>query len=286
MSVSNDFQPIQASSIISDRDKLGINHETKEAIKPLINSGRSFGVLMDMLHLGANAVLFILAVIIIFKLDDNAKKTMVPYGITQKGDRLRLYQFNEADPVQLRAKNQFISEYATWMATSLHSYRWYLPGADGTRTPDPGAKVPGGVLPTAVFMATLSMHPSFSLEYQPRIAKLLIDKRIVDTRKEAVFKPIKTSDPKKVGDKWVVYVDGMQINILENGEKTLSRRYKKITIVAAPIISPSVAQKAYADPALQEAYMESASWGLMTVGIQDIDQNNQVTNNGEKNVKQ
>jgi hypothetical protein len=267
--LSNAREPTEAQPKVAE-----VNQESK-ITKPLINPGRSFSVLMHITHSVVGVILILLVVGVFFKLEDNAKKTTVAYAVTQKGDRVRLHQFNEEDSVQKSEKYQLISDYATWMATSLHSYRWYLPGVDGTRTPDPGAKVPGGVLPTAVFMATLSMEPNFSLFYQPKMAALLKTKNVVDMRVESVFKPTKTSSPNQTGtDKWVVYVDGIQINTMENGDKILKRRYKKFTIVAAPVISPSIAQKAYKDPALQDAYMESASWGLMTIGIQDIDNSN------------
>jgi hypothetical protein len=237
-------------------------------VESLVPQSRSFAVLMSIVQASLTGFSILVSFFVIWLIFSKSATLTVPYAIDKQGNRLKLSQItNEAD------KNQHISDYATWMAVSLHSYRWYVPGADNSRKADPGVKVKGGdPIPTAVWMATLSMAPDFVIEYQPLIAKLLKDKKLTDTRAESVFKPIKTSAPIKVGsERWEVYVDGIQVNRAETGETKNTRRYKKFLITSAPTISRTVAESAYKEPGLQEAYSDSASWGLMTLGIQDIE---------------
>jgi hypothetical protein len=254
-------------------------------VEALVPQSRSFAVLMSIVQLGLTGFSILISFFVIWLITSSNRTLTVPYAIDKQGNRVKLSQITgQAE------RNQHISDYATWMAVSLHSYRWYAPGADNSRKADPGVKVKGGdPLPTAVWMATLSMAPDLVIEYQPLIAKLLKDKKLLaDTRVESVFKPIKTSAPIKVGsDRWEVYVDGMQINRAETGETKTTRRYKKFLITSAPTISKTVAESAYREPGLQEAYSDSAAWGLMTLGVQDIEsqQAPSTKNDSKKEVK-
>jgi hypothetical protein len=253
-------------------------------VEALVPQSRSFAVLMSIVQLGLTGFSILISFFVIWLIMSSNRTLTVPYAIDKQGNRVKLSQITgQAE------RNQHISDYATWMAVSLHSYRWYVPGADNSRKPDPGVKVKGGdPLPTAVWMATLSMAPDLAIEYQPLIAKLLKDKKLTDARAESLFRPIKTSDPIKVGsDRWEVYVDGMQINRAETGETKNTRRYKKFLITTAPTISKTVAESAYKEPGLQEAYSDSAAWGLMTLGIQDIEnqQAPPTKNDSKKEVK-
>jgi hypothetical protein len=271
--VTNNFhRPAVALTDSTDTSSEELSQPTAQPkkttkVEALVPQSRSFAVLMSIVQVGLTGFSILVSFFVIWLIISSNRTLTVPYAIDKQGNRLKLSQItNEAD------KNQHISDYATWMAVSLHSYRWYVPGADNSRKADPGVKVNGGdPLPTAVWMGTLSMAPDLAIEYQPLITKLLKDKKLTDTRAESVFKPIHTSAPIKVGsERWEVYVDGIQINRTETGETKNTRRYKKFLITSAPTISKTVAEAAYKEPGLQEAYSDSASWGLMTLGIQDI----------------
>jgi hypothetical protein len=237
-------------------------------VEALVPQSRSFAVLMSLIQVGMTGFSILVLFFVIWLIISSNKTLTVPYAIDKQGNRVKLSQI--IDPAE---RDQHISDYATWMAIGLHSYRWYVPGPNNTRKPDPGVKVRGGdPLPTAVWMATLSMTPDLGIEYQPVITKILKEKKLTDTRTESVFRPVKTSAPIKVGaERWEVYVDGVQINITEAGETKNTRRYKRFLITSAPTISKTVAEAAYKEPGLQDAYSESASWGLMTLAVQDIE---------------
>jgi hypothetical protein len=142
-------------------------------VEALVPQSRSFAVLMSLIQVGMTGFLILVLFFVIWLIISSNKTLTVPYAIDKQGNRVKLSQI--IDPAE---RDQHISDYATWMAIGLHSYRWYVPGPNNTRKPDPGVKVRGGdPLPTAVWMATLSMTPDLGIEYQPVITKILKKKK-------------------------------------------------------------------------------------------------------------
>lgn len=241
----------------------------KKRDKPALQiNEKSYVVLTSTIAAGLSAASLLMSGVLIFSFNGVVKGMMAAYAIDAQGNRVKLSQIE--DP---KKQAQHIQDFANWVAISLHSYRWYIPSAEGARKADAGVPViGGGKLPTAVWLGTLALDPNFAAEYRPRLAALLKQKGITtDAKSESVFVPTgKPSMPIKAGSgRWEVYVKGMQVNRSESGAEKNVDRIKILTIAEVPAISQATANKSYADKGLADAYAEARSWGLQVISIRD-----------------
>jgi hypothetical protein len=252
--------PDNTPSIVPKREK-------KVSLTSKINE-KSYVVLTSTIAAGLAAASLLMSVVLLFSFNGVAKGMMAAYAIDAQGNRVKLSQIE--DP---KKQAQHIQDFANWVTISLHSYRWYIPSADGVKKPDVGVSVSSGAkLPTAVWLGTLALDPNFAVEYRPRLAALLKQKGITaDARSESVFVPTgKPSMPIKAGSgRYEVYVKGVQVNRSEGGTEKNVDRIKILTIAEVPAVSQATANKSYADKGLADAYAEARSWGLQVISIRD-----------------
>ncbi len=241
----------------------------KKKIRPALQiNEKSYVVLTSTIAAGLSAASLLMSGVLILSFNGVVKGMMAAYAIDAQGNRVKLSQIE--DP---RKQAQHIQDFANWVTISLHSYRWYIPSADGVRKADIGVSVSSGAkLPTAVWLGTLALDPNFATEYRPRLAALLKQKGITaDAKSESVFVPTgKPSMPIKAGSgRWEVYMKGVQVNRSEGGSEKNVDRIKILTIAEVPAISQATASKSYADKGLADAYAEARAWGLQVISIRD-----------------
>jgi hypothetical protein len=230
---------------------------------------RSYLVMMATIATIGSGISIILSLILLVCFNGITKGVMAAYVVDNQGNRLRVNQID--DPKQ---QQQHIQDYATWIARSLCTYRWYLPNDDGSKKPDPGFLLgrSGKRVPTAVYIGSLGLEPHFAAEYLPIIADQLAAVGIpASSQVESEFIPQKASVPEPVGaGKWKMRVTGVQKTRSASGDEQLIPAIYESIVREVPAISQTFAERDYREKGLAQALADARSWGLETIYITNL----------------